>query len=138
MSKIIFLAKEMGVYDMIEFSGWKERDEVDTILRISSVFIFPTYGEGFPNALIEAISKGIPVMASDVDSIPDLISHRETGMLFCPGDIKGMYNCLVDLYNSEELRMNIAHNAFNKCVQKYSEKRVVKILLMEIGNLVKT
>ena len=138
LNNLILLAKEMDVYDIIEFTGWKERGEVDAILRTSSAFIFPTYGEGFPNALIEAISKGVPVMASDVDSIPDLISHRETGMLFHPGDVEGMYNCLIDLYNSEELRISIARSAFIKCIQKYSEERVVKILLTEINNLVKT
>jgi glycosyltransferase involved in cell wall biosynthesis len=61
--------------------GWMQHDEVINVLGFAHVFVLPSHSEGFPNALLEAISQGLPVIATRVGGIPDSIVHDVNGML---------------------------------------------------------
>jgi glycosyltransferase involved in cell wall biosynthesis len=78
------LEGDYGRWESIRFAGWKS--ETERYLRAADLFILPSYGEGMSNALIEAMSCGLPCIATRIGGIEELIQHKENGYLFEPGD----------------------------------------------------
>jgi glycosyltransferase involved in cell wall biosynthesis len=73
-----------GVVDKVYLLG--RRRDVSRLLLASDLFLFPSRFEGLPFALLEAMAHGVPVVASDASSIPEIIGHRVDGLLFRTGD----------------------------------------------------
>lgn len=80
------LAIELGLADRIEFSGELPPDAMPAFLANADLFILPSFSEGRSNALLEAMASGLPVVASDIDGVTELIEDDRTGRLFPPGD----------------------------------------------------
>lgn len=70
--------------------GWMAQNEVIGLLGRSHVFILPSHSEGFPNALLEAMANGLPVIATRVGAIPDSVEQDVNGMLVGVGDAPGI------------------------------------------------
>jgi N-acetyl-alpha-D-glucosaminyl L-malate synthase BshA len=82
------LARELGVADDVRFLG--ERVDLPDVLRGSDLFLLPSQTESFGLAALEAMSCGVPVIASDVGGIPEVVAHGETGFLAPVGDLDAM------------------------------------------------
>ncbi len=67
--------------------GWMQQNDVINVLGLGHVFVLPSHSEGFPNALLEAIAHGLPVIATRVGGIPDSIVHDVNGMLVDTRDV---------------------------------------------------
>ncbi len=74
-------AEELGVSDSIRFMGALSRDEVAEILLASDIFVFPSVVEGFPNALIEAMGAGLPVVSTDFGGVKEIIEDGKNGVI---------------------------------------------------------
>jgi glycosyltransferase involved in cell wall biosynthesis len=90
------------------------RDDVRDILEAMDLFALPSHWEGMPNALMEAMAAGRPVVASNVDAIPDLVIDGITGWLVSPGDPNALArtidNVLADRSHAAEVgRAGMAH-----------------------------
>ena len=98
----------------------------------ADVFILPSYTEGIPRVIAEAMSQGVPVLASTVGGIPFIISHQNDGILVAPGDIQNFVNELLILKNNSELRHQISANGYCKAIALFSDlaqrKEMAKIL----------
>jgi len=79
-----------GLSRAVSAPGWVSGQEVQRILRVSDVFLFPSHFEGLPNAVIEAMAAGLPVVATRVGGVPDLIHHGDNGFLVDVGDVERM------------------------------------------------
>lgn len=77
------LAKRLGIANSVHFVG--ARDDVPGLLAASTVFVLPSRWEGMPNALLEAMSAGLPVIATAAEGSRDLVHTGRTGMLVTPG-----------------------------------------------------
>lgn len=80
------LATELGLADRIDFLGELPPDAMPAFLANADLFILPSFSEGRSNALLEAMASGLPVVASDIDGVTELIEDDRTGRLFPPGD----------------------------------------------------
>jgi glycosyltransferase involved in cell wall biosynthesis len=69
--------EEYGVEDKVLFLGY--RSDVSRLLKAADIFVFPTHFEGLPFSLIEAMANGLPIIASDASSIPEIIEHKVHG-----------------------------------------------------------
>ncbi|MBT3589738.1 MAG: GT4 family glycosyltransferase PelF [Candidatus Marinimicrobia bacterium] len=92
--------------------------QLDTkgLLKKSSIFVLPSISEGQPNTILEAMSLGIPVVASNVGGIPELISHQRNGLLFDPKDVDGFVHGILTLLRDENVKTKFMKNSF-KAVQ---------------------
>ena len=98
--------------DNVYFTGQVEN--IGDYLNAFDVFIFPSKHEGLGSTLIDAISFGLPVIASDVGGIPEIIRHEENGYLIKPANITGYFSALKKLY-------------LNKClIEKMNKKNRLK------------
>jgi glycosyltransferase involved in cell wall biosynthesis len=79
-----------GLTEAVRITGWLGHHDVQRILGESDVFLFPSHFEGLPNAVIEAMAAGLPVVATRVGGVPDLIRPGENGFLVDVGDVAGM------------------------------------------------
>jgi len=108
-SRIEQLVQQLGLSAAVSFLGM-HRDLVPWLQR-ASVFLLPSSTEGFGLAALEALSCGVPVVASRVGGLPEVIHHGKTGFLFPPGDIPAMAAAATRLLFDHTLRAQMSHAA---------------------------
>jgi len=100
------LAREAGVLAHVHFEN--HRQDIGAVLATADIFVLPSLGDARPRSIIEAMSLGIPVVASEVGGIPSLVVHEETGLLVPPGDPVRLASALQRLSDSAALRRRMA------------------------------
>jgi glycosyltransferase involved in cell wall biosynthesis len=103
------LAAELGISASVTFLGFVRGDSKTRELRSAAVLCLPSYDEGVPVALLEGMSNAIPVVATPVGGIPDLICAGENGLLVPPGDIDGLARAIVSLLTNPVLATEIGN-----------------------------
>lgn len=86
LSKAERLANELGVLGHIKFLGWVTGEEKIDLLNSSTLLILPSYNEGLPISILEAMAYGLPVVASNVGGIPELLAKFSPDCIVVPGD----------------------------------------------------
>jgi glycosyltransferase involved in cell wall biosynthesis len=79
-------AARLGIADAVKFTGWVGPSGKRALLESAAVFALPSYGEGLPLGLLEAMAAGVPVVASPVGGIPEVVADGTSGLLAAPGD----------------------------------------------------
>lgn len=83
--------------------GWMEAGEVRRFLDDMDVFVLPSYYEGFPNALLEAMARGLAVVCTDVGAVPDAVDDGVNGFLVPPKDTAALATAIEHYLRSPEL-----------------------------------
>ena len=99
--------------------GEQGHEEVMKKMACSSIFILPSYTEGFPNAVLEAMSAKKAIIATSVGAIPDMLEDN-CGLVIPKQNKSEIVNSLIKLINNERLRVELGENAYNKLVTQYS------------------
>jgi N-acetyl-alpha-D-glucosaminyl L-malate synthase BshA len=116
-------ARELSVYDDVRFLG--KQDPIEEILSIADVFLMPSGSETFGLAALEAMACEVPVVATDVGGLPELIVHGETGFL-CPlDDLQEFTKCTRELLTNDDLQDEMAAAARARAVETFDIDRVV-------------
>lgn len=105
------LAKKLNVSDQVSFLGWVNTKQRDELLKTADVFILPSYNEGLPLALLEAMGWGLPVITTPVSGIPDVVRHCHNGLLVPPGDIQQISEAIQLMIENEDLRILLGRAA---------------------------
>lgn len=114
------LVEKYNLKHIIKFLGWVLGDNKIDLLSTSDIYVLPSYFEGFPNSLMEAMISKCAIISTNVGSIPDLIQHAENGLLYNPGDINKLKEHLDALISNIELRKKLSHNAFETIINNNS------------------
>jgi glycosyltransferase involved in cell wall biosynthesis len=85
-------------------------DDVRSRLRELDIFVLPTRGDNLPIAILEAMAEAIPVVATRVGGIPELVADRHTGLLVEPDDVNALAIALNELSSDESLRVTCGRN----------------------------
>ena len=117
------LARELGVSAQVEALGAQEA--IMPLLSIADVFLLPSAQESFGLAALEAMACGVPVVASDVGGLPEVIEHGVTGFLHPQDDIEAMARSAVAVLTDAELRKRIADAAVRAVRERFCADRVV-------------
>jgi glycosyltransferase involved in cell wall biosynthesis len=106
----------------------KEHVELMKFLRIADVFTIPSYVEGLPIALLEAMAMGIASISTNVNAIPEAIKHMETGILIEKGNSAELAGAIEKLKNDETLRKKLSRNGQKFVLENFNEKQVAEIV----------
>lgn len=103
------MARSLGIQDRVVFRNFVPN--ILDYLHITDIFVFPSGKEGLPNALLEAMACSLPVIASRIGGVTDIVKDRENGLLVAPGDQQELGKAILELLDDELLRRNLAANA---------------------------
>ncbi len=121
--RLVARARDRGVAHAITFSG--HCDDVADRLAAGDIFVLPSRSEAFPNALLEAMAAGLPVVASGVGGILELIEDGRTGLLMPPGDPSALSDRLLRLMSAPALASSLGARAREHVLAHYSFERMV-------------
>ena len=108
-----------GLEDTVEFAGFTT--DVRPYLARASVNCLPTlFREGMPTSLLEAMLAGVPIVASDVGGVSDLVTHNQDGLLVPPGDPVALAEALARLLSDKALAARLVDTASHKTVVRYT------------------
>lgn len=117
------LAASLGIADHVDFLG--EQDLLVPLLSIADVFLLPSIQESFGLAALEAMACSVPVVASRIGGLPEVIEDGVTGFLHAPDDLDGMVHSALRLLTDAPLHAAMAGAARTVARERYTDERVV-------------
>jgi glycosyltransferase involved in cell wall biosynthesis len=120
-------ARGLGIDGFVSWLG----SQIDPakLLRAMDVFALPSHMEGSPNAVLEAMAMGLPIVATRIGGIVDLVEENATGLLIRPGDADELATALCALLSDAGLRVNLGLAARRRAVEVFSLSRNVQRLI---------
>ena len=122
---LLEMAKEYGLQENLHLLGY--RCDIPAVIRSANIFVFPSFHEGLPVSLMEAMAGGLPVICSEIRGNVDLIKPGYNGFLFQPDKSNQLKDYLVKLIEDFELRKEISHHNVID-IENYSYNVVVEEL----------
>ena len=119
--------KSYGLEKQTHFFGFV--DEPVCYMRCFDVIVLTTYCETFGLVLIEAMRAGVPVIGANAGGVPEIIAHRDTGLLFESGNADSLTEILIELSSDPELKKQLAEAGRIMADKKFSEAQHVKALM---------
>jgi glycosyltransferase involved in cell wall biosynthesis len=127
--KIAALAKALDVARRYRYHGvYTHPEDCRTFMESLDVFVLPSFSEGTPNSIVEAMACGKPIIASDIGGIPDMIGDR-AGILVPSGDIAALADAMIKLAENPDLRKSMGEAAQERYQKLFSPKVVVPMML---------
>jgi glycosyltransferase involved in cell wall biosynthesis len=115
-------AAALGISGSVDFLG--SQDDVGRILQECDIFACPSHMEAFPNVVMEAMAAGLPIVASNLGGIPELIVHGSNGMLVPPGTAEPLAATIVRLMDDDGLATTLEAEAHRGIAANYSFDRM--------------
>jgi glycosyltransferase involved in cell wall biosynthesis len=109
----------------------KDRESVLKFFRIADVFALPSYIEGVPISLLEAMSLGIPSISTNVYGIPEAIINEKTGLMIEPGRAQDLAAAVLRLFHDAGLRERLANAGRQHAVANFDERDAARIAVSE-------
>jgi len=120
LNKLKNMVKKLGLEDRFIFTGQLDRNRLVEIYQDTDLFVFPSYHEGLPTAILEAMSCGLAIVATDVRGNKDLVNDGINGVLIPPRSPVKIAGAITVLLEDEELQKKLGKNARKTIVEKYT------------------
>jgi glycosyltransferase involved in cell wall biosynthesis len=104
-------------------------------LQRADIFVLPSHTEGLPNAMIEAMAAGLPVIVTPVGSIPDVVTHEDNGLLVPPRNAPALAAALRYLIVSAERRQQLGHAAYASARSRFETERAALALSSQVDDI---
>jgi glycosyltransferase involved in cell wall biosynthesis len=118
------LVKKLKIENIVTFVGEVPNKEVFEYMTASDVLVLPSLSEGFPNVILEAMASGLPIIATKVGGVPEIINNEVNGFLIDPKNPQQICEKILLIFKDEKLREKISQN--NKMeAKKYSWESVI-------------
>ena len=118
-------AASCGAPEAFLFSGRLPQAEAAARVREADIFVLCSLWEGMPGSVLEAMSAGLPVVATDVSGTREVVVDGETGLLVPPDDAQRLADALASLIDDVELRVTLGRAGRRKVAEEYSFDRLV-------------
>lgn len=122
-AKLEARARELGLGERVRFLGYQSAEGVRDRLRETDVFVMASFAEGVPVVLMEAMAADVPVVATQVAGVPELVEEGVTGLLVPPGDAHALAAKLVRLLEDASLRRRLGEAGRRKVVREFHVKQ---------------
>ncbi|WP_027087614.1 glycosyltransferase family 4 protein [Cohnella panacarvi] len=124
------MIRQYGLEKTCTVHGWVDGDKKSALLKEAAVYILPSYFEGVPISILEAMSYELPVISTNVAGIPEIVLHRYNGLIIEPGDIEGLKQSILYLAENLEITEQYGRNS-----RRLAEKHDVPIVVDKIMGL---
>lgn len=118
------LASRRGLDDHIVFTG--HREDIPELLAISDIFALPSLGDALPTVLAEAMASNLPIVATAVGGIPEMVEHQRNGILVEPADSEMLAESCVRLITDPFLAQEMAHEGRKIVEERFNIEKQVK------------
>jgi glycosyltransferase involved in cell wall biosynthesis len=123
---LAFRARELGIENNVKFFGTNPPDKVKQLLASADIFLQPSITEAIPVAGMEAGAMELPVIASNVGGLPELVEHDVTGLLVPPDNPAALAEAIMALSDDKDKSIQMGKQAREKAVRDFSLEREVK------------
>lgn len=114
------MIQELGLSERVDCLGWINANQKERIMKDAVLNVLPSYHEGLPMSILEAMAHGVPTISTDIAAIPEVITSGVNGLLIKPGDIGALGETLVSLLNDEDQRRKMSGAGFDLISSSYS------------------
>jgi glycosyltransferase involved in cell wall biosynthesis len=118
-------ATSLGIASSVDFLGWIDGYRKIELLKSADTFVLPSYNEGLPMSLLEAMSWGMPVVTTRVGGIPELITNNHDGLLIDAGDKTALTNALIRLGTDTTYRVLIGNAGRVRIESNFSDVAIL-------------
>ncbi len=125
------LSKKLGLQKHVTFTGYLSQTEVADRLKRSHTLVLPSYAEGVPVSLMEALASQVPVIATQVGGVSELVEDGTNGFIVRPGDVDQLADRLDQLLSSGRLRQSMGEAGRARTIAEFNntyESRRLKLL----------
>lgn len=131
------LAAELHIADnRVRFLGF--RQDVPDLLAAADFFVLPSFTEGLPLSILEAMSHRLPIVATNVGGIPELVKDGEHGFLVPPKEPEALANAITRLVDNPDLRVKMGEAGYKRVAKDFSFRRMTeeyeKVYFEELGD----
>lgn len=117
-----------GVAEHFVFPGWVRGEQKEKLLKESDVFFLPSYTEGMPMSVLDAMGYGLPIVASNVGGIPRIVHDGENGFMREPSDTVGFAETIIQILTDDSIRQNMGKQSLKIVKERCSlEKHIGEI-----------
>ncbi|NOU10835.1 MAG: glycosyltransferase family 4 protein [Nitrospira sp.] len=128
-------AGKLGIQDRIALLGWVEGSQREDLFARATLFVLPSYNEGLPMGVLEAMAAGLPVVSTTVGGIPDAVEDGVEGLLIAPGNVDALCAAIAKLLLSSQLRQQMGEAAVRKVRDQFAPNRVLPKIEALYGQL---
>ncbi|MBS7619631.1 N-acetyl-alpha-D-glucosaminyl L-malate synthase BshA [Candidatus Bathyarchaeota archaeon] len=122
--KIEAIVKKKNLSNQVHFTGF--RRDIPLLLKQCDAFVLSSDSESAPLTLLEAMSTGLPVIATNVGGVPEIIENRKNGILVSPRSPKSIAENILELKHDEEFRKHLSLEARKTILEKYTPQKVIE------------
>lgn len=129
-SNLRALSAQLNIHERVVFLGY--RTDIPEVLMALDVFVLPSIAEGLPGALIEAMVAGIPVIASRVGGVPEILNDPSLGIMVSPSSTDELASAMERLRSMDEMRRNMMGEALRKRVlEEFTQEKMISAITRE-------
>jgi glycosyltransferase involved in cell wall biosynthesis len=122
-------AARLGIGERVNFLGWQPREALPGLFHGATLFAYPSRHEGMPNAVLEAMASGLPVVATQIPGNEELVREGKTGLLVKTEDSAGLRVALENLITDPQRRRQMGAHARRVVQEGYSWEGVARAYL---------
>ncbi|WP_050614498.1 glycosyltransferase family 4 protein [Bacillus testis] len=128
IEEIKALLKDKGVEQYVTFPGWVRGTEKDEFLRTSDIFFLPSYNEGMPMSILDAMGYGLPIVSTNVGGISKIVRNGKNGYVCKPGDVNEFANCIIEMLKDKHKLKDFSTASYEIVKEQYSLETHLKML----------
>ncbi len=110
-AEVIEQIEQLGLASNVKLKGWASEKDKSEIYQNHPIAVLSSHYEGMPNVVLEAMANGLPVIASNISTLPEVVTHNENGLLFTPGNVEALARSIDTLGSDILLQQRFRENA---------------------------
>jgi len=133
-SEIESFVKQHSLESNTTITGWVDSIQIKKLLGTSDAMLLPSFAEGLPVAIMEAMATGVPVISTAIAGIPELLKEKATGFLVCPGSVQSLEDALISFTELTQYELyEIRKSAFEAVRKEHNVTTEAKKLADLVG-----
>ena len=124
LNRVREMVKSKGLQDIIKVGSWVPHSKINELYENADIMVLPSYAEGLPMSLLEAVGKGLPIVSTKVGGIPEIVEEGRNGFLVEPGDIESLADRIRILLTAPELIEQMGKQSLAIAKAKFSVEKI--------------